>query len=83
MISNKEYPRKDDGHKYWALNDVATSYFIMGNAYQGQQEWSQAKQAYKKVIEEYSYAQAWDIKGWFWKVSVAAREELKKISRKK
>ena len=55
----------------------------MGKAYSQQKNWKEAKSAYKKVIEEFSYAQAWDKKGWFWKVAVAARKDLGKIAHKR
>ena len=29
-----------------------------------------------KVIDEYSYAQAWDPGGWFWKPAEAAQKKL-------
>ena len=61
----------------WALNDIATSYFIQGEAYRKASKLEEAKAAYKTVIEEYSYGQTWDPK-WkgFWKPAEAAKEKL-------
>jgi tetratricopeptide (TPR) repeat protein len=61
---------------YWALNDVATSLFIQGEAYRKVDKAEQAKEAYKRVVNEFTYGQAWDPQGWFWKPSEAAKEKL-------
>ena len=70
----------DDIFKYWALNDVGTALFILGEAYQNAGKNDQALLAYKRVMNEFSYAQTWDLCGWFWKPSEAARENLSMIS---
>jgi len=66
----------DDIFKYWALNDVATSYYIQGEAYRAANMKDEAKEAYNKVVSDYSFGQTWDIKGWFWKPADAAKEKL-------
>lgn len=73
-----EYPwqSKDKIFSYWALNDVGTSLFIQAEAYREEGQMDKAKEAYKKVIEDYFYAQCWDPKGWFWKPAEAAQEKL-------
>lgn len=67
---------KEEIFKQWALNDVATAYYIQGKAYldAGQQE--EARNAYNEVINNYTYGQCWDPKGWFWKPSEAAQKDL-------
>ncbi len=62
----------DKVHDYWALNDVGTSYFIMGEALTKLRKYPEALAAFKVVQDELSYAQAWDPKGWFWSPSDAA-----------
>ena len=62
--------------KYWALNDVATSYFIQGEAYRAANMKDEAKEAFNKVVKDYSFGQTWDTKGWFWKPADAAKEKL-------
>ncbi len=64
---------------YWALNDVATSLFIQGEAYRKANMMEEAKEVYKKIVNEYSYGQTWDVKGWFWKPAEAAKEKLAMI----
>ena len=66
----------DEIFKYWALNDVATSYYIQGEAYRAANMKDEAKEAYNKLISDYSFGQTWDTKGWFWKPAAAAKEKL-------
>ncbi len=73
-----EYPweSKDKIFSYWALNDTGTALYIEGEAYKKAGQTNEAKEAYKKLIDEYSYAQCWDPQGWFWKPSEAAQQAL-------
>ena len=74
----KDYPTgtNEEIFKYWALNDVATSYFIQGEAYRKAKMKDESKEAFTKVVKDYSFGQTWDVKGWFWKPSEAAKEKL-------
>ncbi|MFH1655690.1 MAG: tetratricopeptide repeat protein [Candidatus Omnitrophota bacterium] len=62
---------------YWALNDVGTCLYIQGEAYLKADMLEEAKDAFNILINQYSYAQCWDPKGWFWKPAEAAREKLR------
>jgi tetratricopeptide (TPR) repeat protein len=64
---------------YWALNDVATSLFIQGEAYRKVGMKDEALEAYQRIINEFSYGQCWDPKGWFWKPAEAAKEKIAMI----
>jgi len=70
----------DDIFKNWALNDVATSYYIQGEAYRAANMKDEAKEAYNKLINDYTFGQAWDTKGWFWKPAEAAKEKLAMVA---
>ncbi|MBI5023517.1 MAG: tetratricopeptide repeat protein [Candidatus Omnitrophica bacterium] len=74
----KGYPEGSDEEifAYWALNDVATAYFIQGEAYRKKGEAAKAREAYQKIIDEFFYGQCWDPKGWFWKLADAAANRL-------
>ena len=65
--------------KMWALNDVGTCLYIQGEAYRKADMLEEAKEAYTTLISEYSFAQCWDTKGWFWKPAEAAGEKLDMI----
>jgi len=69
----------DEIFAYWALNDVATALFIQGEAYRKAGMEEKAKEAYKKLIDDYTYGQCWDAGGWFWKPAEAAKEKLAMI----
>lgn len=75
-----DFPPKEKTFNYWALNDVGTCYFILGQAQEAQGRHDEAKLAFQKVVEELGFAQCWDPRGWFWKVAVASRGQLNKIA---
>ncbi len=64
---------------YWALNDVATALFIQGKALQNIKEYDKAKAVYQKIVDEYTFGQCWDPRGWFWKPAEVAGENLEMI----
>lgn len=82
--SLKEYvwKSKEEIFSYWALNDVGTCLFIQGEAYRKAGNPVEAKRALDRVVEEFSFAQCWDPKGWFWKPVDAAKEKLAEMTQK-
>lgn len=70
---------KDAVAKMWALNDVGTCLFIMGQALEKQDKSKDALAAYKKLVDSLSFAQCWDTKGWFWKPADAAKGRIKAL----
>lgn len=81
QASLKEYPTGSNQEifNYWALNDVGTCLYIQGEAYTKANMTEEAKDAYKKLVDNYGFAQSWDTKGWFWKPAEAAKEKLTAI----
>ncbi len=73
------YAAKDQAFNFWALNDVGTAQFILGEVYAKQKLWKESVEAYKTCVNEYLYSQCWDPKGWFWKPALGARGKLNKI----
>lgn len=57
---------KTKAFKYWALNDVGAAYFILGQALDHQKDYANASRAFQQIVNQYSLAQIWDPKGWFW-----------------
>ncbi|MCM8795454.1 MAG: hypothetical protein NC928_02015 [Candidatus Omnitrophica bacterium] len=81
QASLKAFPKsKEEIEAVAALNDVATAYFIQGESYRYQGKIEEAIKAFKTVIYQYCYAQAWDPRGWFWKVALAAWESVVKLN---
>ncbi len=66
-------------HANWALNDVGTCYFILGQALEKANQASDAIKAYKTVAEKLAYSKCWDTKGWFWSPADAARGRVKAL----
>lgn len=66
----------DEIFKYWALNDVGTGMFILGEAYRMSNKNDDAIKAYNKIISDYLYAQCWDPQGWFWKPAEVAQQKI-------
>lgn len=71
--------QKEEVHKQWALNDVGTCLFILGQALEKQNKGTEALAAYKKLVEKVPFAQTWDTKGWFWKPADAAKGRIKAL----
>lgn len=67
----------DTASTLWALNDVGTCYYVRGQAFEAQGMNAEAIVAYKKLAKEFSFAQTWDLKGWFWSPAEAAKQRLK------
>jgi len=66
-------------HANWALNDVGTCYFILGQALEKANQAPEAIKAYKTLSEKLSYSKCWDTKGWFWSPADAARGRVKAL----
>jgi tetratricopeptide (TPR) repeat protein len=82
-LSEYAWESQDKIFSYWALNDVGTALFAKGEYYRNSGKNAEAKKAYRRVIDEFSYAQCWDPQGWFWKPAEAAAEKLDVIEAKK
>ncbi|MBF0486198.1 MAG: tetratricopeptide repeat protein [Candidatus Omnitrophica bacterium] len=67
---------KEKIFSFWALNDVGTAYFILGEAYRQAGKNADATVAFQKVVNEFGYSQCWDPQGWFWKPAEAAQQKL-------
>ena len=65
--------------KMWALNDVGTCLFIIGQALEKQEKAKDALAAYKQLVEKVPFAQCWDTKGWFWKPADGAKTRIKAL----
>ncbi len=62
-----------------ALNDVTTCYFIQAESLMRQEKLPGAKKIFKLIMDKYSFGQAWDPRGWFWSIRLAAEQSIKKI----
>lgn len=67
------------GHDAWALNDVGTCCFIEGQAHEKADKKADAVAAYKRLVQEFGFAQCWDQRGWFWQPAAAAQDRLEAL----
>ena len=83
MQKELKKPVPTDDHeavsKKWALNDVGTCLFIIGQAQEKQDKGADALKSYKELVEKLPFAQCWDPKGWFWKPATAAKARIKAL----
>ncbi len=81
---------KDVLEKYWALYDVATCFFILGQAYEKQANVARENQkllyekaigCYDEIIRKYPGAQCFDPRGpWYFRAKEAAERQINLIS---
>jgi len=77
--SLRDFPPQEKEDVYKVMNDVATCYFIKGEALMREGKIEEAVEAFNTIIEKYPYAQAWDPRGWFWSLKEKAEITLKKL----
>ena len=70
--------QKQEISSNWALNDVGTCYFIMGQALEKLGRIEDAKSAYRGA-QRFPYARTWDPKGWFWSPAEGASKRLAEL----
>jgi tetratricopeptide (TPR) repeat protein len=75
-----DFPPKGREDRYEVMNDVATCYFIKGEAYMRQEDNEKAEEIFQRIVQYYPYAQAWDPRGWFWSLKEKSEITLKKLT---
>jgi len=68
----------DFWRNYWALNDVATGLFLRAEILRIQDKCQEARATYRRVLDEYPCAFAWNPGGYFWSMADGAQEGLGK-----
>ncbi|MDD5655356.1 MAG: glycoside hydrolase family 2 TIM barrel-domain containing protein, partial [Candidatus Omnitrophica bacterium] len=79
QLSLTRLPTGSDVGSFSSLNDVATCYFIQGESYMNQGKKKEAKDIFNIIIKKYPFAQAWDQRGWYWKVAEVSQQSIKKM----
>jgi len=75
----KDFSKTSEIEKFSIYNDVATCYFIQAESYMRQQKFPEAKDIFNLIIKKYPFSQAWDPRGWYWKIAEVSKESIKKI----
>ena len=82
QASLRQLPRGADIASYQILNDVATCYFIQAESYMRRGKYEQAIEVFTLIIDEYSFAQAWNPFGWYWHIARASQDSIERIRRR-
>ena len=77
--ASKGFEVGDAAHELWALNDVGTALFVMGEAYEKLGLLGEAAAAFDRLGAEFNYAQCWDPKGWFWRPAEGAKDRAREL----
>ena len=85
QASLKEFPWESPEKifSFWALNDVGTSLFILGQAYRDAGNKAEAIATFKQLVNDYYFSQCWDPQGWFWKPAEAAQQQIIELEAQK
>jgi len=78
-VTINDFPISGEESKFAVMNDVATCYFIKGEALMKAGEDQKAIVVLEKVIEKYPFAQAYDPRGWYWSIKKVASDTIIKI----
>ncbi len=78
----KDFPTAEQMQNYSTLNNVAQCQFIKAEALKKEGKTDEAIKAFKVVISDYSYAQAWDPRGWYHKLAHTAQEGIDRMEGK-
>jgi len=73
------FPTKGEEDNFKIMNDVATCYFIRGEALMREGKAEEAKAAFGEVIDRYPYAQSFDPRGWYWSIKEKSEITLRKL----
>ncbi len=73
------FPTKGEEENFKIMNNVATCYFIKGEAFMREGKAEEAKTSFTKAINSYPYAQSFDPRGWYWSIKEKAEITLKKL----
>lgn len=75
----KEFPPPEQMNNFEDLNNVAQCQFIKAEALKKEGKKDEAIAAFKVVVADYSFAQAWDPRGWYYKLAETAQEAIDRM----
>jgi len=75
----KDFPPSEQINNYEVLNLLAQCQFIKAEALQKEGKKKEAIEAFKEVISGFPYAQAWDPRGWYYKLANIAQEAIDRM----
>lgn len=76
------FPPLGDIPKYKTLGDVGTCLFIRAEALMNNGQKEEAKIQFQEITDDYSWAQSWDPRGWYWSVAEKSQASIDVLSGK-
>ena len=73
---------KGTEEQYKALNNVATALFIHAEALMKKGDVKKSRELFTRIIKEFSWAQSWDPRGWYWTPAEKAQASIDKFDGK-
>ncbi|MBP7088672.1 MAG: hypothetical protein KBB01_05170 [Candidatus Omnitrophica bacterium] len=74
-----DFPSVDKESECKVMDDVATCYFIKGEALMREGKIEEAKKVFQEIIDKYPFAQNFDPRGWYWSLREKSEITLKKL----
>jgi len=74
------FPSKGEEKNFKIMNDVATCYFMKGEAFIREGKIEEARKTFQEVIDKYPYAQSFDPRGWYWSIKEKSEITLRKLA---
>lgn len=75
-----DYPKGQAARNYAVLNELATITLLKAGALKEKGDKAGALAAYRKIVEDYTYGQCWDNKGWWWQPAKSARDSISTLA---
>ena len=75
----QSFPPSDQMNNYETLNLLAECQFIKAEALKKEGKKDEAIKAFKEVVSSFPYAQAWDPRGWYYKLAQTAQEAIDRL----
>ncbi|MBI5874075.1 MAG: hypothetical protein HZB36_08095 [Candidatus Omnitrophica bacterium] len=75
----KSFPPSEQINNYETFNLLAQCQFIKAEALKKEGKKLEAIEAFKEVVSDFPYAQAWDPRGWFYKLATTAQEAVDRM----
>ncbi len=77
--SLKDFPPAEQIQNYEVLSNVAQCQFIKAEALKKEGKKDEAIEAFKLIVTDFSFAQAWDPRGWYYKLAATAQEGIDRM----
>ena len=74
-----DFLSKKEAHNAWALNNVATCFYIMGQSFFQKGQYQEAYNTFKKIRDNFSFSQCYDPSQGFWKPAKTAQIKMQEM----